>query len=281
MKKINNLKEYVTNLVKNIFKGKNGEVVSVKGVHLGYTNESFIVTFSNKKKYQVRLPHCGNLINRNNEYRMIQILNIKYFDYFDPKSGIAVKKWIPGRTPWILPFWKWSKVDELFSCIRKIHHTSLANTNHKFQKIVFNAYNENLFRLKLQYQTKFLALLDTYRDDVCVLNHSDINPQNIIKDNNGRIHLIDFEWCGLAPDYWDYANFIRETRINWYTKINWNKYIDNFNMQKLKDYIYICSVFAYLWTWMMPQTSKIKKYRAKVLRQVQHYARGVIRNEER
>ncbi|MCQ3915441.1 MAG: hypothetical protein MJ195_01525 [Mycoplasmoidaceae bacterium] len=92
MKKISNPREYVIKLVKNVFKGKNGDIVSIKGIHLGYTNESYIVTFENNKKFQVRLPHCGDLINRANEYKMLNLLGIKDFVYFDVRSGIAIKQ---------------------------------------------------------------------------------------------------------------------------------------------------------------------------------------------
>ncbi|MCQ3915440.1 MAG: hypothetical protein MJ195_01520 [Mycoplasmoidaceae bacterium] len=63
----------------------------------------------------------------------------------------------------------------------------------KFQRINFDSYNQNLFRLKLAYQTKFLSIIDTYKDDLFVLNHTDINAENIVEDNRGKIHLIDFE----------------------------------------------------------------------------------------
>ncbi|XQP55106.1 MAG: hypothetical protein ACOQNV_03155 [Mycoplasmoidaceae bacterium] len=280
MNKINNPKKYAAELVKKVFKGKYGDIVSVKPIHLGYTNESFIVTFANDKKFQVRIPHCGNLINRVDEYKVLKLLKNEDFVYFDVKSGIAIKQWIYGKNPRI-SFWsKWKKVDELFSLIKKIHQTPTPKGT-KFKKIDFDTYNLNLYRVKLSYQAKFLSIIDTYKDDLCVLNHTDINAQNIIEDNRGKLHLIDFEWCALAPDYWDYANFIRESRITWYTKIDWKKYIPNFDLKKLKDYIFACSVYAYLWTWAMPQTPKIKRYRKRTLRQIAWYGRGALGHEEK
>jgi thiamine kinase-like enzyme len=105
-----------------------------------------------------------------------------------------------------------------------------------------------------------------------VINHTDINPNNIlVLLPSNKIHLIDFEWVGLASDYWDYANFIRETNLN-YKNISWDKYIANFDINILKQYIYITSVFAYLWTFNMPQTPKIIKYRSLTKKQIlDHY----------
>ncbi|MCQ3907203.1 MAG: phosphotransferase [Mycoplasmoidaceae bacterium] len=88
-------------------------------------------------------------------------------------------------------------------------------SKHNLKPLNLDAYNENLHRLKLRYQTKYLEIVDLYRDDPMVLNHTDINSDNILVDDNGTIQIIDFEWCGLASDYWDYANFIREEGLRY------------------------------------------------------------------
>lgn len=274
MKKTINLKEKATKLLDNVFMGKNGEILSMKEIHNGYTNFSYLVTFANGKKYQVRFPHRSDLINRANEFQILSIVGDQSFVYFDTKTGIGVKEWIDGKNPRIPPWWKkWSKIDDLFAIIKKIHKIQLPVGN-KFKKLNFDAYNENLYRLKLVYQTKFLSLIDLYRDEPLVTSHTDINAENIVLDKKGKLHIIDYEWCGLASEYWDYANFIREAKIR-FNNIEWKKYIDNFEMKKLKDFIFICSVFAYLWTWLMPETKRLKKYRKRTIRQIHWYYRGL------
>ncbi len=277
MKQMKNNKEFTIKLLQDVFMGKNGEIVSIRSIHNGYTNFSYVVTFENGKKYQVRLPHCGDLINRSNEYQVLSLLGNQDFIYFDIKSGVGVKEWIDGKPPRIPYFWKWKYVDNLFAQIKKIHETKVP-FDVKLKKLNFDLYNENLYRLKLAYQTKFLSIIETYKGDETVLSHTDINAGNLILDKKEKLHIIDYEWCGLASDYWDYANFIRESRITWYQKIDWNKYINNFDMNKLKDYIFASSVFAYLWTWLMPQTKRIIKYRRRALRQVNWYGHGVLNN---
>lgn len=275
---LTNQKYKAIELLKKVFGKKNGTIKSIRPIHTGYTNQSFVVEYENGKKYQVRLPHCGDLINRSSEYQILTLVGQKkLFSYFDIKTGTAVKEWIKGSTPYIPSLRKWKYTDDLFSKIKKLHSLPLPS-KHSFTIFNLNAYNENLFRLKLKYQTKFLEIVDLYRDDSMVLNHTDINSQNLIISKSGRITMIDFEWCGLASDYWDYANFIREEGIR-YTHIEWDKYIRDFDMGKLKNYIYASAVLAYLWTWAMPQTKKIIRYRRKTLRQVYHYAHGVVDNE--
>lgn len=272
------LKYKALELLKKVLGKKNGLIKSIKPIHTGYTNQSFVVEYENGKKYQVRLPHCGDLINRNNEFKVLTLVGQKkIFTYFDVKTGIAIKEWIPGSTPTIPMFKQWRYIDDLFTKIKKIHNMKLPR-QHGIAKFNLDAYNENLFHLKLKYQTKFLEIVDLYREDPLVLNHTDINAQNLILDKKtGKLTIIDFEWCGLVTDYWDYANFIRESGIK-YGNINWEKYIPNFDMKKLKDYIYASAVLAHLWTWAMPETRRILRYRRKTLRQVIWYSRGVIDN---
>lgn len=279
MKKIDNPKEYTVKLLQDVFMGKNGEVSSIKPIHRGYTNFSYIVQFENGKTYQVRLPHCGDLINRANEYQVLSLMDDDSFVYFDVKTGIAVKKWIDGKNPRIPFRRKWKLGDQLFGLIKKLHDKPLP-ADSKFKKINFDVYNQNLYRLKLAYQAKFLSLIDQYKTDEVVLSHTDINRQNMIQDKQDKLYLIDYEWCGLASDYWDFANFIRESRILWYKDVDWKKYIANFDMQKLKNYIFVCSVYAYLWTWVMPDSKKIRWYRKRTLRQIHYYARGVIDSDK-
>lgn len=275
--KIDNPRKYTAKLLNDVFMGKNGEIVSMKPIHRGYTNFSYIVLFENGKKYQVRLPHCGSLINRKNEYTILSLLDDKNFIYFDTKTGIAVKKWIEGKNPKISAWRQWKQVDQLFSTIKKIHSLNIP-ADAKFKKIDYDSYNDNLYRLKLSYQTKYLSIVDQIRTEPVVINHTDINRENIVVGDDGKLHIIDYEWTGLANDYWDYANFIRESRILWYPNVDWKKYINNFDMRKLKEFIFVSSVFAYLWTWKMEQTPRIKKYRKRTLRQVRYYGRGIINN---
>lgn len=261
------------NLVEEVFEGKHGKITNIKAIHNGYTNKSYMVTFADATIYQVRIPHCGNLLNRNNELKILSMLGDQKFPYFDAKTGIAIKEWIHGKCPKIPRLWQWRDTDQLFYLIKKLHSLKLPE-DHQFKTLNFDSYNDNLYRLKLQYQLKYLSIIDNYSEDPLVFNHTDINAQNMVIDNIGKLHLIDYEWCGMAPDYWDYANFIRESGIL-YTHIKWDKYIPKFDMQKLKNYIYVAAVYAYLWTWKMPDSIKIRKYRRETLQQIKRAYRGV------
>lgn len=273
------LRQRAISLLHDVFGDKYGKIINIKDIHSGYTNISFVATFENHKTYQVRLPHeeVQLLLNRRNEYAILKYLGLhNRFDYFDKETGAAIKQWIPGKCPRIHKWMRWKHTDQLFRMIKKIHETKVPS-HFKLGHINLDAYNANLHRFNLAIQAKFLSIIDTYRDDKMVLNHTDINAKNIILSKSGRLHLIDFEWCGYASDYWDYANFIRESRIA-YSRIKWDKYIKDFNMDKLRDYIFASAVYAYLWTWMMPETKKILKYRRQTYRQARFYGWRIIHN---
>ncbi len=279
MKQIKDNKKFCINLLHKVFGNKNGKISSIKEIHNGYTNISFDVVYENKQRYQVRIPHCGDLINREAEYQVLKLVHDINYVYFDPKSGVAIKQWINGKTP----KFGWNRgykyLNVLFNKINELHKLQPKNKKF-FNKTSFDQYNENLYRLRFDYQQKYLRLMDTYKEDKYVISHTDINPDNMIVNKRGSIFLIDYEWVAIAPEYWDYANFIRESRIN-YNRVEWGKYIENFDLDKLKNYIFLTSVYAYLWTWAMPQTRKILRYRRRTLRQIRWYAYGAFKDNEK
>ena len=273
MKEKNNLKNKIIKQLLKIVKSTfaNNEIISYTKIHSGYTNLTYLVKLNDNSKWQVRLPfeQTKKIINRKAEKSILDLLNNNDFIYFDIKTGKAIKKWLEGYNPNKAIYSKRKFLDKLFTQIKHIH-TLAINKRHNFQKINLSVYTntKQLTNLDKIYVTKFNELVDIRKNDKLVINHTDINPDNIlVLLPNNKIHLIDFEWVGLASDYWDYANFIRETNLN-YKNFQWNKYIDNFDMKILKQYIYITSVFAYLWTFNMPQTPKIIKYRLLTKKQI-------------
>lgn len=263
-------------ILDKVFPEQKGKEKLLTDIHNGYTNFSFLAILEDGSKYQVRLPHDGKLINRKNEDDLLQnYLDAKDFAYFDVKTGICVKKWYDGITPKRRTLKSPEFLDKLFKQIKKMHNLPLKKV-HNFKPIKFDAYCENLYRLKFHLKKKYLCLIDRRQDDKLVINHTDINPLNIVynKEEN-NIKIIDYEWCGLASDYYDYANFIRETGID-YRKIDFSKYIDDFDMQIFEHYLFLTSVYSYLWTYVMPQTKKIIKYRYKTLKQIRKYYPCVV-----
>lgn len=260
-----------------VFPDKVSHIKEIKDIHNGYTNFSFLFVLDNDKKYQVRIPHSEDWIDRSVEYKALELTRRNYFVYFDKKTGIAVKKWIEGSAPVKGVYKSIAFNDMLFNEIKKIHKVKI-NGRMKFKPINFDAYNSHLHFLRFEYQRKYLCLLDRRRNEPLVLTHSDINPLNVIYDGN-KITIIDFEWSCLASEYWDYANWVRETNLN-IDKIDWKKYIDNFDKEKLSDFIFLSAVFAHLWAQEMPTTKAMIKYRRKTMKQLKKAYKYVIHHEK-
>lgn len=260
-----------------VFPKQAKKVKAIKELHLGYTNHSFLFSVKHDEKYQVRIPLAGDLIDRKCEYYCLKAVKDNNFVYFDKKTGIAVKKWIEGENPNKKTYKSQWFNDLLFEQISKLHNVKLPKS-YKVKPINFDAYNKYLPYLKFEYQRKYLCLLDRRRNEPLVLTHSDINPLNIIYDGQ-KIHLIDYEWCCLASQYWDFANWIRETGIS-LDKIDMSGYIKNFDKEKLSDYVFLSSVFAHLWAQTMPPSRRILKYRKKTMKQIKKSYRYVIHHEK-
>jgi len=273
------IKEQAIAVFKKALPDQANDIKSIKDIHTGYTNYSFLVELNDGTKYQVRIPHSSDLINRKIEHKVLQLTNNDLFVYFDEKTGIAIKKWVEGKHPNIFEINSKEFLDNLFSIIKKLHSVNVDTTQVPIEKICIEKFNEHLHDLAFEYQKKYLCLIDRRRNDKVVLSHSDINPLNLIYGHNDKITLIDFEWCCLASDYWDYANWVRETGIN-FKNIEWNKYIDNFSMETFQDYLFLSSVFAYAWTFAMPESRKIISYRKRVMKQVAKYYKLVLKHEK-
>jgi hypothetical protein len=86
------LKQKAIKLFVNNTKFKSHQIKSIKQIHKGYTNISFLFTLVNNQQYQVRLSNDNKLINRKNEFAMLRNINNKDFIYFDIKTGNAIKE---------------------------------------------------------------------------------------------------------------------------------------------------------------------------------------------
>jgi len=275
-----NIQETALKVFKKHMPEQFAQIKTIKDIHNGYTNYSFMVELNDGTKYQIRIPHSGELINRKIELAVLSLSNYNLFVYFDDKTGIAIKKWVEGSHPGILKIKNKVFVDNLFTKIKNLHAIDVDQKKIPIKKIAIDEYNKYLYDLDFNYQNKYLALIDKRKKDQLVLSHSDINPLNVIVDDQDNITLIDFEWCCLASDYWDYANWTRETNFNFWN-VEWSKFIKDFSMATFIEYLFISSVFAYVWTYAMPESKDILAYRKKVVKQVDRYYKVLIENEQK
>lgn len=253
-------------------KYKKENILKIKQIHSGFTNVSFLFKTDDKKKYQVRLGGANDIVNRKNEFNILKAINDINYIFID-KDGNAIKKWINGINPKFF-FNKKKLLNLLILEIMKLHKTNIKDfeiINHDYlsffdKTIFFDQFDKDMY----------LKLINKYKNLDLVLSHNDINPKNMIYDYKSRkIILIDYEWGRINNKYWDVANFFRETNLN----IKWLDYMLSFytdlDKKIMYEFLYLCTNFAYQWTFGMKETKKILNYRKKIKVKLMKYRKYI------
>ncbi|MBR2652581.1 hypothetical protein IKD56_04555 [bacterium] len=68
------------------------DIVKFKKIHLGYTNLSFYIQTKDGQEYQFRVPQNNDLVNRENEKTIIDLIDNQKDYLYISESGIFIKK---------------------------------------------------------------------------------------------------------------------------------------------------------------------------------------------
>ena len=152
---------------KNILKN----ISNLKLFYEGKHNKTYQGVFY-KQLVQVRIAK-NKIVNHNNELLFLENNNnVLYID-----NELMIKKWIPG-TP--LNKHDINTLKAIEKSLNKHWHTTLSDIT-------------------------YFTNIEHDKSDI-VLSHGDLRPQNIIIDNEGKIHLIDYEWINYNSKYFDLAH---------------------------------------------------------------------------
>ncbi|MDE5617767.1 MAG: phosphotransferase [Ureaplasma sp.] len=216
------------------------DIKKIQKIHSGYTNFSYKLLTKNNEFFQVRFSKENDLVDRNNEKNIINLVGFnKYFLYLDER-GNAIKKWIFGKT--LLR----KNIDEEFINLLLTEIDYLHSIKYNEQILKHNytdvLKNKKISKKYLNIYSKCLNILD---DKKWVLSHNDLNLQNMIFNHN-KIIFIDYEWSRINHPLWDIVNFVRETKLNNFliNKIILKLQVDNLDFYKM---LYICLCFAHDW----------------------------------
>ncbi len=210
------------NKIKNIFKEKFSEhVLDIKTVG-GMTNNNYIVE-TDKKKYIFKFFGKGTekLINRELEKQNLPIvkeigLDVENYS-FDTNEGIQINEYIDDAKTFDKKTIK-EKLLEISNILRKVH-LSKGKFNSKFDIFKEIEKYENLIEKKIDfpYYEKIRNKTLQLKEDLNYLGieekncHMDLVPENFIEDKNGKIYLIDWEYCGINDPMWDIAALFIES----------------------------------------------------------------------
>lgn len=186
----------------------------------GMTNKNYKVLI-NGESYILRVPGLGTeeMISRHNEMENSKLASILGYNaetlYFNQDSGIKITKFIEGAETLTGASAKKEENMKLVTTIlRELHSSDMKMTNrfNPFEELI--KYEEILKDNTVQYyegyketREQFFELEKLMKEhgSVLVPSHNDTVPENFIKDINGRLYLIDWEYSGLNDEMWDLA----------------------------------------------------------------------------
>ncbi|MDQ0513921.1 thiamine kinase-like enzyme [Mycoplasmoides fastidiosum] len=237
------------------------DIVECEKISLGYSNETYRIKTKNNKQYQVRFGMNNDIIFRDNERAILKLINDQTYVYYDLKTGNSIRHWFVGRNPVVtdidIQFLK-----KLVDIIEQLHKTDLnhpaAKKVRKHNNLCFEQYVDE--RLASEHWQKYLELTHTYKDLPKCLSHNDISLLNLIyNDQTQELELIDYEWGRINNYYWDYANFIREARLD-LELAQWLAKLAKLEWEILADHIFLTTCFAVQWALSMPYDPGIEAY---------------------
>ncbi len=248
-------------------------IIKTRCIHNGYTNYSYYFQTSDFNEYQIRISKQIKNVDREVESIFLKTIDNKDYKYFDEKTGNAIKIWIKGKT---VPFKHASKLTFINKLVKRIEKLHAISPNKQIPIHDYFKYNKKS-DLHEKYMDLYKKLVNIHCHSPYVMSHNDINPLNIILGPKKSINLIDYEWARLNTPWWDLINYIRELNLSHY-KIRMIAYDNELNPEDVKEQIYICACYAYMWTFYMPEDQAILKYRQQLKLQVEDYYDWITTN---
>ncbi|WP_297637038.1 phosphotransferase [uncultured Clostridium sp.] len=218
-KEIKFKKEYIGNLLRECLDLNECIVSDVVRIG-GMTNKNYKVSF-NEETVILRMPGIGTekMINRKSEIRNCNLIKDKEIDakilYINEESGIKIAKCIEGAETLTGRSAKKEENIRLVTSILKKLHTSKVDMENEFNPFEeIKKYEEIISEIKGRYYEGY----EKIREDILKLkeymcenglnkvpSHNDTLPDNFIKDEKGKMYLIDWEYSGLNDNMWDVA----------------------------------------------------------------------------
>lgn len=191
-------------------------------IYGGMMNISYIVRDSKGKKYIIYLPNgkANKLVNRKLEEENSKIISdlglTSKFIYFDTKRGIKIKEYVEGVS---LDKIDASEIDyqKVADLLHLLHDSKkmaeedyhpfdrLANYENKalsFQK------ESNEYRELKDFLSTHMNILSSQEK---VFSHNDYQKSNILKGEDGKYYVIDFEFAANNDPIYDIAAFANGT----------------------------------------------------------------------
>ena len=218
-KEISTRIEEVKNVLINNLDIKRDEISLVYPIG-GMTNNNYKAKVK-EKEYVIRIPGAGTneMIDRKSEAINSSLVAKAGIDaeilYYDVNTGTKVSAMIEGAET-INPAMAKMQVNmkKITDILRRLHNSNLEMKNefNVFQYIkeyesLLNKLNGKYYDGYSEVREKVMSLETILKNNGAYLTpcHCDTVPENFIKDKNGKMYLIDWEYSGLNDPMWDLA----------------------------------------------------------------------------
>lgn len=192
----------------------------------GLSNKNFKVTIIDKE-YVLRVPGLGSegMVVRAFEEQN-SLLGCKLgispcISYFNDKTGVKLTDYIHNaETLNSATIQRGENLRQIAAIYRKLHYSNIRLSND------FNVFHElrKYENLMHKYGATMYAGYDEIRQQMFGMEarlnqlgvqirpcHNDAVPENFIKDEKGKIYIIDWEYSGMNDPYWEFAALFLES----------------------------------------------------------------------
>ncbi|MGN2336998.1 NTP transferase domain-containing protein [Clostridium cagae] len=222
---INTVKTIVREAMK-VSEDEISEVVAAGGM----TNKNYRICVKGKR-YILRVAGIGteSMISRKNEMFNSSIASEREYNvetpYFNVETGIKISTFIENAetlTPRSVK--KEENLKQVTRILRDLHEDNefpMKNEFNVFRELekyedILKTADGEFFDDYDEVRERFMKLEEVLKDcdRVFVPSHNDLVSENLVKDTEGRIYLIDWEYSGINDDMWDLAALSLENNFS-------------------------------------------------------------------
>ena len=257
----------------NIFSGQDVGSATIEQIG-GMSNKNFKVTFNNKE-YVLRVPGNGSegMVERKNEECNSMLgcemgVNPSVL-YFNSETGVKLTDFISNaETLNSATIQRTDNLKAVTDILKRLHNSSvrLNNEFNVFHEIIRYEQLMQLVGAEMyegwQKVRKAIFNLESYLNELGIALkpcHNDLVPENLIKDECGKVYLIDWEYSGMNDPMSDLAAMFLEANFS-EENIDYvlNRYFDGDVPANTKLKIIIYQILLdYLWAiWTVVKEAK-------------------------
>lgn len=192
----------------------------------GLSNKNFKVTFSGRE-YVLRVPGIGSegmVVRTFEEQNSLQGCRLGIspnIPYFNDKTGVKLTDYIHNaETLNSATIQRKSNIRQIAAIYQTLHRSYIRFNNdfnifHEIRK-----YEELMLNCNGQMFQEYAGIRDDVFGMEARLNelgvqilpcHNDAVPENFIKDESGKLYIIDWEYSGMNDPHWEFAALFLES----------------------------------------------------------------------